>query len=98
MTYKTTSNREQMLDELAPTIGEAVRYRVQRTLDALQGDPMGSLLEGVVVQAEQAAINAVMAHVSGNQSLAAEHLGISRATLIRKLQAASPKTTTRRAA
>ena len=83
MTCKITLSREQMLDELAPTIGETVRYRVQRTLDALQGDSMGSLLERVVAQAEQAAIDAVMAHVGGNQSLAAEHLGISRATLIR---------------
>lgn len=77
-----------MLDEVAPTIGEAVRYRVGRYLDSLQGEPPAGLLKHVVAQAEQAAIAAVMKHVGGNQSLAAEYLGVSRPTLINKIKAA----------
>lgn len=77
-----------MLDEVAPTIGEVVCYRVGRYLDSLQGEPPAGLLKRVVAQAEQAAIAAVMEHVGGNQSLAAEYLGISRPTLISKLKVA----------
>lgn len=85
MAYKYPKTRAELFDFLAPTINEAVRYRVVRYLREMRGAPAGDLHRLVVTQAEQAAIAVVLEHTGGNQALAAEYLGISRPTLRSKL-------------
>ncbi len=55
----------------------------------LDGHSPGNLYDMVVGEVEQAMLSAVMDHTRGNQSKAAEILGINRSTLRKKLRSHS---------
>ncbi|QTD91287.1 Fis family transcriptional regulator [Burkholderia anthina] len=82
--YPTT--REELFDDLAPTIDETVRYRVGLYLCELHGAKPQGLHSIVMEQVERALLVAVLDYAAGNQALAADYLGLSRTTLIRKLK------------
>lgn len=63
-----------------------VKASLVQYLDALDGDSPGNLYDMVLQQVEQPLLEIVMHHVDGNQSKAAECLGINRGTLRKKLK------------
>ncbi len=52
----------------------------------LDGQPPGNLYEMMIGEVEQALFSAILDHTQGNQSKAAEMLGINRSTLRKKLR------------
>jgi len=67
-------------------IRRSVTSAIQLYLDDLDGHKVNDLYNVVLNEVEPALLNVVMHHVDGNQSQAAEILGISRATLRKKLK------------
>ncbi|MBI2779649.1 MAG: DNA-binding transcriptional regulator Fis [Gammaproteobacteria bacterium] len=63
---------------------EAALVRYFKDLDGHA--PAGDLYQMVISEVERPLLAAVMQHARGNQSLAAEILGINRGTLRKKLQ------------
>lgn len=64
-----------------------VKASLIQYLNELDGDSPGNLYDMVLQQVEQPLLEIVMQHVDGNQSRAAECLGINRGTLRKKLKA-----------
>lgn len=64
-----------------------VRASLAQYLSELDGTNPGNLYDMVLQQVEQPLLEIVMQHVDGNQSRAAECLGINRGTLRKKLKA-----------
>jgi Fis family transcriptional regulator len=73
-----------------PGMGETLRDCVRKAMDKyfrdLDGERPGGLYQLVIAEVERPLLESVMAHVRGNQSHAAEFLGISRSTLRKKLK------------
>lgn len=67
-------------------IRRSVTSALELFLHDLDGHPISDLYNVVLNEVEPAMLNVVMEYVAGNQSLAAEMLGISRSTLRRKLK------------
>jgi Fis family transcriptional regulator len=67
-------------------IRRSVTSALELFLHDLDGHPVSDLYNVVLNEVEPAMLNVVMEYVAGNQSLAAEMLGISRSTLRRKLK------------
>ncbi len=67
-----------------PVLSECVSRVVRRHLG--QGAQVQELLRIVLAEVERPLLVEVMAHVQGNQSRAAELLGLSRTTLRKKLR------------
>jgi Fis family transcriptional regulator len=67
-----------------PALSECVSRVVRRHL--AQGAHVQELLHVVLTEVERPLLVEVMAHVAGNQSRAAELLGLSRTTLRKKLR------------
>ena len=69
---------------------QPIRRSVQSALELYLGDLNGhrvdDLYHVVMSEVEPALLNVVMEHAEGNQSQAAEMLGISRGTLRKKLK------------
>ena len=63
-----------------------VKATLIQFLNELEGDSPGNLYDMVLQQVEQPLLEIVMNHVDGNQSKAAECLGINRGTLRKKLK------------
>ncbi len=63
-----------------------VRASLVQYLNELDGTDPDNLYEMVLQQVEQPLLEIVMHHVAGNQSKAAECLGINRGTLRKKLK------------
>ena len=63
-----------------------VKASLIQYLSELDGDNPGNLYDMVLQQVEQPLLEIVMNHVDGNQSRAAECLGINRGTLRKKLK------------
>lgn len=63
-----------------------VKASLIQYLNELEGDKPGNLYDMVLQQVEQPLLEIVMSHVDGNQSRAAECLGINRGTLRKKLK------------
>jgi Fis family transcriptional regulator len=67
-------------------IDEAVRASVEQYLTDLRGAEPDGLHDLFMAAAERPLLDVVLRHAEGNQSRAAEWLGINRNTLRRKLQ------------
>lgn len=65
---------------------ESVRIATERYLRALGDDPPGDLYRLLLAEVEAPLFEAVLRHYRGNQTRAAQALGISRVTLRKKLR------------
>ena len=69
------------------TIEDVVRERLALYLSELHGTAPQGVYDMVLAVVERPVIEVMLEHAGGNQALAAEYLGISRATLRKKLAA-----------
>lgn len=67
-------------------LSDSVKHSLQQYLKDLDGDHPDNLYDMVLQQVEQPLFKMVMDYVGGNQSRAAECLGINRGTLRKKLK------------
>jgi Fis family transcriptional regulator, factor for inversion stimulation protein len=67
------------------SIEDSVRHTLEAYLADLGQEPPQNLYDMVVKAAEKPLLEVVMQHTQGNQSRAADWLGINRNTLRRKL-------------
>lgn len=67
-------------------IRRSVTSAIELYLDDMNGHQVNDLYHVVMHEVEPAILSVVMEHVAGNQSQAAELLGISRGTLRKKLK------------
>ncbi len=67
-------------------IRRSVTSAIELYLDDMNGYRVNDLYHVVMHEVEPAILSVVMEHVAGNQSQAAELLGISRGTLRKKLK------------
>jgi len=81
MTDKT--NNDQEISQLY----NAVKHSIRRYLYELDGGIPNQMYDMVLRQVEQPLLEAVLEHTRGNQSKAAEYLGLNRGTLRKKLRA-----------
>ena len=65
---------------------EQVRIAVERYFAQLDGETVVGLYAMVIAEVEKPLIEAVLNHTGGNQSKAAQVLGMSRSTLRKKIQ------------
>lgn len=66
-------------------LGDSVRRAIDRYFRDLDGESPYAIYEMVVSSVERSMLETVMRHASGNQTVAADMLGINRNTLRRKL-------------
>lgn len=66
-------------------IGDSVRRAIDRYMRDLDGEKPCAIYEMVVSSVERSMLETVMRHANGNQTVAADMLGINRNTLRRKL-------------
>ena len=64
----------------------AVNHSIRRYLYELDGTQPHDMYELVLRQVEQPLLEAILEHTKGNQSKAAEYLGLNRGTLRKKLR------------
>lgn len=67
-------------------LGDCVRATLERYFRDLDGEKPTGIYHMVLAQVERPMLEVVMRQVNGNQTQAAELLGINRNTLRRKLQ------------
>ena len=67
-------------------VAESVKRSLERYFKDMDGEKPTSIYEMVLKNIEKPMIETVLRHAEGNQSLAAEMLGINRATLRKKMQ------------
>ena len=67
-------------------IRRSVTSAIELYLDDMSGHDITDLYHVVLSEVEPAILDVVMKHVGGNQSEAAEMLGVSRGTLRKKLK------------
>jgi len=68
------------------SLKEAVRDSLEKYFNTLDGNDPSNLYNMVLQQIEQPLMEIVMEHVDGNQSRAAECMGLNRGTLRKKLK------------
>lgn len=68
-------------------IYDAVKHSIQRYLHELEDTVPSDMYAMVLSQIEQPLLESVLEHTGGNQSRAAEYLGLNRGTLRKKLRA-----------
>jgi len=66
-------------------IGDCIRRNLNRYFRDLDGETPHAIYDMVLASVEQPMLEIVMKQAQGNQTVAAEMLGISRSTLRRKL-------------
>lgn len=66
-------------------ISSCISRALKRYFADLDGESASGIYDMVMNLVERPMLEAVMAHADGNQTIAAEWLGISRSTLRRKL-------------
>ena len=76
------SQKEQEISQLY----NAVKHSIRRYLYELDGGTPNQMYDMVLRQVEQPLLEAVLDHTRGNQSKAAEYLGLNRGTLRKKLR------------
>jgi len=67
-------------------LSHAVKHSIRRYLFELEGTQPNNMYELVLKQIEQPLFEAILEHTKGNQSRAAELLGLNRGTLRKKLR------------
>ena len=80
------SSQDQDDDEQLSQLYNAVKHSIRRYLYELEGAEPHEMYAMVLRQIEQPLLEAVMEHTRGNQSRAAEYLGLNRGTLRKKLR------------
>ena len=78
----TSENNTQEISQLS----HAVKHSIRRYLYELDGTRPNDMYELVLKQIEQPLFEAILEHTKGNQSRAAELLGLNRGTLRKKLR------------
>ncbi|OGA93821.1 MAG: Fis family transcriptional regulator [Betaproteobacteria bacterium RIFCSPLOWO2_12_FULL_66_14] len=73
-------------------IAECVRKSLERYFKDLDGTKPRSIYDMVLKNVERPMLEAVLDHAEGNQTVAAEMLGINRNTLRKKMQALKIRT------
>jgi Fis family transcriptional regulator len=63
-----------------------VKHSIRRYLYELDGTQPSEMYDLVLRQVEQPLLEAILEHTKGNQSKAAEYLGLNRGTLRKKLR------------
>jgi Fis family transcriptional regulator len=79
-------NEEHSNAQQASQIYDAVKNSIERYLHDLEDTEPSEMYAMVLSQIEQPLLETVMAHTGGNQSRAAEYLGLNRGTLRKKLR------------
>ena len=77
---------EQSNAEEISQLSQAVKHSIRRYLYELDGTQPNNMYELVLRQIEQPLFEAILEHTKGNQSRAAELLGLNRGTLRKKLR------------
>ncbi|HEY9201123.1 MAG TPA: helix-turn-helix domain-containing protein [Gammaproteobacteria bacterium] len=67
-------------------LNNIIRNSLSQLLNDLGDENPGNIYDLVMQQVEAPLLEMVLSHVDGNQSKAAEHLGINRGTLRKKLK------------
>ena len=70
---------------MSTEIGDCVRRSLNRYFRDLDGESPYAIYDMVIASVEKPMLEVVMKQSQGNQTIAAEMLGISRSTLRRKL-------------
>ncbi|MEW6292059.1 MAG: helix-turn-helix domain-containing protein [Pseudomonadota bacterium] len=70
---------------MSTEIGDCVRRSLNRYFRDLDGESPHAIYDMVIASVEKPMLEVVMKQSAGNQTIAAEMLGISRSTLRRKL-------------
>ncbi|HED34459.1 MAG TPA: Fis family transcriptional regulator [Gammaproteobacteria bacterium] len=68
-------------------LDNAIRASLSQFLNDLDGENPGNIYDLVIQQVEAPLLELILKHVDGNQSKAADYLGINRGTLRKKLKA-----------
>lgn len=76
---------EQKQEEISQ-LSQAVKHSIRRYLYELDGTQPTNMYDLVLRQIEQPLFEAILEHTKGNQSRAAEFLGLNRGTLRKKLR------------
>ena len=79
---QSSENQAQEISQLS----HAVKHSIRRYLFELEGTQPYNMYELVLKQIEQPLFEAILEHTKGNQSRAAEMLGLNRGTLRKKLR------------
>jgi len=86
----TNDNQEKPRLSLAPAESEPLRSHVSRSLNEhfrnLDGEPVSDLYALVLAEMEIPLLEKVLEYTRGNQTRAAEMLGLNRGTLRKKLK------------
>ncbi len=77
-----SENETQQISQLS----NAVKHSIRRYLYELDGAQPNNMYDLVLRQIEQPLFEAILEHTKGNQSRAAELLGLNRGTLRKKLR------------
>ncbi len=83
--HTQTENLKKAHKRAAAPLSERVRKSLDEYFEQLDGTEPSDLYQLVIQQAERPLFERVMQHTGGNQTRAAAVLGISRATLRKKL-------------
>lgn len=81
----TNGSNTQTTEEISQ-LSHAVKHSIRRYLYELDGTQPNNMYELVLKQIEQPLFEAILEHTKGNQSRAAELLGLNRGTLRKKLR------------
>jgi Fis family transcriptional regulator len=81
-TNQSDKNQPQEISQLS----HAVKHSIRRYLFELDGTQPNNMYDLVLRQVEQPLFEAILEHTKGNQSRAAELLGLNRGTLRKKLR------------
>ena len=73
-------------DNKSAGLNAIIRSSLSQFLNELDGENPGNIYDLVMQQVEEPLLELIMQHVEGNQSRAAECLGINRGTLRKKLK------------
>ncbi len=86
---QTTADTNQLGENQPQEISQlshAVKHSIRRYLFELEGTLPNNMYDLVLKQVEQPLFEAILEHTKGNQSRAAELLGLNRGTLRKKLR------------